>query len=197
MRKIVSNVLVYKLKKEDKMLDNFVKVADMPQEVIEKYKDQVPAELVQIWQEDGLGTFLDGYLKVINPDDYLELLQDSYFRGDVAFPMFVTAFGDIITWEKNEFVGIVKYNLQDCDIIIKSLKYFIQYLDNSYVTDNFELDLYRQAVAKHGQPAYDECFGFVPLLALGGFKDVAHLQKVKVLEHIYLMYQLTGGVFDD
>ena len=71
--------------------------------------DQVPAELVQIWQEDGLGTFLDGYLKVINPDDYLELLQDSYFRGDVAFPMFVTAFGDIVTWEKNAYVGIVQY----------------------------------------------------------------------------------------
>lgn len=46
MRKIVSNVLVYKLKKEENMLDNFIKVADMPQEVIEKYKDQVPAELV-------------------------------------------------------------------------------------------------------------------------------------------------------
>ena len=33
------------------MLDNFEKVADMPQEIIEKYKDQVPTELVQIWQE--------------------------------------------------------------------------------------------------------------------------------------------------
>ena len=42
------------------MLENFVKVADMPQEVIEKYKDQVPAELLQIWQEDDLGTILNG-----------------------------------------------------------------------------------------------------------------------------------------
>ena len=96
--------MMLKIKSEENMLENFIKVADMPQEVIEKYKDQVPAELLQIWQEDGLGTFLDGYLKVINPDDYLELLQDSYFRGDIAFPMFVTAFGDIITWEENEFV---------------------------------------------------------------------------------------------
>ena len=179
------------------MLENFIKVADMPQEVIEKYQNQVPAELLQIWQEDGLGPFLDGYLKVINPDDYLELLQDSYFRGDVAFPMFVTAFGDIITWEKNAYVGIVQYNIQDLDIICKGLDLFIRFLDNSYVTDNFELNLYRQAVAKHGQLAYDECFGFVPLLALGGFKDVDHMDKVKVLEHIYLMYQLTGGVMDD
>ena len=35
----------------------FIKVSDMPQEVIEKYKGQVPVELLQIWQEDGLGTF--------------------------------------------------------------------------------------------------------------------------------------------
>ena len=179
------------------MLENFIKVADMPQEVIEKYKGQVPAELLQIWQEDGLGTFLDGYLKVINPDDYLELLQDSYFRGDDAIPMFVTAFGDIITWEKNTYVGIVQYNIQDLDIICKGLDLFIRFLDNSYVTDNFELDLYRQAVLKHGALSYNQCFGFVPLLALGGVKDVDHMDKVKVLEHIYLMYQLTGGVMDD
>ena len=84
----------------------------------------------------------------------------------LLFPLFVTAFGDIITWEENEFVGIVKYNLQDCDIIIKSLKYFLQYLDNSYVTDNFELDLYRQAVSKHGALSYNQCFGFVPFLVM-------------------------------
>ena len=124
------------------MLKNFVKVADMPQEVIEKYKDQVPAELVQIWQEDGLGTFLDGYLKVINPDNYLELLQDSYFRGDVAFPMFVTAFGDVITWEENAYVGIVQYNIQDLDIICKGLDLFIQFLDNEYITKKLGVPVY-------------------------------------------------------
>lgn len=171
------------------MLENFIKETDMPQEVIEKYKDQVPAELVQIWQEDGLGTFLD---------DYLELLQDSYFRGGVAFPMFVTALGDIITWEENAYVGIVQYNIQDLDIMIKHMDRFIEYVDDEdFKDDYFDIPLYKKAVAKHGELAYDECFGFVPLLALGGSKDVEHMDKVKVLEHIYLMYQLTGGVFDD
>ena len=46
----------------------------------------------------------------------------------------------------------------------------------------------KKVVAKYGKLAYDECFGFVPLLALGGFKDVDHMDKVKVLEHIYLIY---------
>lgn len=180
------------------MLENFVKVADMPQEVIEKYKNQVPAELLQIWQEDGLGTFLDGYLKVINPDDYLELLQDSYFRGEISIPIFATAFGDIITWEKNEFLGIIKYKDGTFDIFLENLSLFIKFLpDKSFTDDYFDIPLYKKAVAKQGQLAYNECFGFVPLLALGGFKDVDHMDKVKVLEHIYLMYQLTGGVMDD
>ena len=180
------------------MLENFVKVADMPQEVIEKYKNQVPAELLQIWQEDGLGTFLDGYLKVINPDDYLELLQNSYFRGEISIPIFATAFGDIITWEKNEFLGIIKYKDGTFDIFLENLSLFIKFLpDKSFTDDYFDIPLYKKAVAKHGQLAYDECFGFVPLLALGGFKDVDHMDKVKVLEHIYLMYQLTGDVMDD
>ena len=55
----------------------------------------------------------------------------------------------------------------------------------------------QKAVSKLGELAYDQCFGFVPLLIFGGVKDVEHLDKLKTLEHIYLMYQLTGSVMDD
>lgn len=128
------------------MLENFVKVADMPKDVIEKYKNQVPAELLQIWQEDGLGTFLDGYLKVINPDDYLELLQDSYFRGEISIPIFATAFGDIITWEKNEFLGIIKYKDGTFDIFLENLSLFIKFLpDKSFTDDYFDIPLYKKS----------------------------------------------------
>ncbi|KXT78148.1 T6SS immunity protein Tdi1 domain-containing protein [Streptococcus sp. DD13] len=180
------------------MLKNFTKVADMPQEVIEKYKDQVPAELVQIWKEDGLGTFLDGYLKVINPDDYIDLLRDSYFMGHVAFPMFVTAFGDIIVCEEKQYLRMVKYKDGIFDTIFEKMPLFIKFVyDKDFSDDYFDLPLYHEAIEKYGLLDYTQCFGFVPLLALGGFKDVDHMDKVKVLEHIYLMYQLTGGVFDD
>ena len=33
------------------MLKDFNKIADMPQDVIDKYRDQVPSELLQIWQD--------------------------------------------------------------------------------------------------------------------------------------------------
>ncbi|MBM7643129.1 T6SS immunity protein Tdi1 domain-containing protein [Streptococcus loxodontisalivarius] len=177
------------------MLKDFHKVADMPQEIIEKYKDQIPVELLQIWGEDGIGTFLDGYLKVINPDDYLELVQTTYFRGEVSIPIFVTAFGDVITWEKREFLGIVKYKDGTFDIFLENMPMFLKFLsDKSFTDDYFELPLYQEAVEKHGQLDYNQCFGFVPLLALGGFKDTDHLDKVKIIEHIMLITQLAGNI---
>jgi len=41
---------------------------------------------------------------------------------------------------------------------------------------------------------YDECFGFVPLLPMGGKKDVDHLEKVNEKVHIELITQLLGKI---
>ena len=179
------------------MLNGFTRVAAMPQEVIEKYRDQIPSELVQIWEEDGLGTFLDGYLKVINPDDYLELVQETYFRGDISIPIFATAFGDIIVCEEKQYLRMVKYKDGSFDIFLEDFSFFMKFLpDESFRDDYFDLPLYYAAVERYGSLDYTQCFGFVPLLALGGFKDVKHLDKVKMYEHILLITQLIGPIGD-
>ena len=58
------------------MLRDFKKEKDMPEEVIERYRDLVPKEMIEIWKNYGLGSFLNGYLRVINPDDYKELVEE-------------------------------------------------------------------------------------------------------------------------
>ena len=176
------------------MIKDFVKVADMPKEVIEKYKSEVPVELIDIWENQGLGTFLNGYLKVINPDDYSELVRDSYFRGYISIPIFVTAFGDIISWEEKKYVVIIKYKNGSFNIMIKKFTHFLKFIDSNHITKHFDLPLYHEAIEKYGLLDYDQCFGFVPLLALGGFKDVDHLDKVKMYEHILLITTLVGKI---
>ena len=48
-------------------------------ETVKKYENKLPAELIGIWKEYGYCTMLDGYLRVIDPDDYKELIDDTYF----------------------------------------------------------------------------------------------------------------------
>ena len=99
------------------MLKDYVKFRDIDVSRIEQYKGRLPEELFDLWREFGLGTFYNGYLKAIDPNEYIELVQQSYFDGEVTIPIFATAFGDIITWEDNKYIGILKYRYQDSDII--------------------------------------------------------------------------------
>ncbi|MBP1326161.1 hypothetical protein JOF28_001393 [Leucobacter exalbidus] len=48
-------------------IKDFVSHAPVPAEIIAEYRDQVPAELVEVWEQYGYGTFGRGFLRVIDP----------------------------------------------------------------------------------------------------------------------------------
>ena len=179
------------------MLKDFKKEKEMPKEIIEKYKGQVPAdEVIEIWKNYGLGSFLNGYLRVINPDDYKELVEETYFRGKDSIPLFTTAFADVITWQENGFIDIVQYRYEDFEIMLKNMGYFLKfiYTEKTFTDDYFDLKLYEKAVKKYGELEYNQSFYFVPLLGLGGKKSVDNLDKGDTLTHIYLITELVGKV---
>jgi len=100
----------------------------------------------------------------------------------------VTAFGDIITWEKGKYVGIVEYRYGRNDIIVTGFDIFISLLsDESFLNDYLKIDFYKEAVGRFGELSYDECFGYVPILAIGGKETIDSLAKVKIKEHIALI----------
>ena len=178
------------------MLKDFKKKKDMPKEIIEKYKGQVPDEIIEIWKNYGLGSFLNGYLRVINPDDYKELVEETYFRRKESIPLFTTAFADVITWQKNRYIGIIFYKEEDFDIIDSGMDFFFTdiYTEDSLRNDFFDLKLYEKAVKKYGELEYNQSFCFVPLLGLGVKKSIDNLDKGDTLTHIYLITELVGKV---
>ena len=162
---------------------------------MESYEGKVPTGVIDIWRKYGFGTFYNGYMKVINPDDYKELLESSYFQGNVSIPIFATAFGDLITWEKNQFVGIVKYRYGENDVISSGFKFFIGDVTDGELDEEYlSIRQYNAALKKYGFLEYDECFGYVPLLALGGKESVNNLKKVKIREHIALITEMVGEI---
>ena len=114
------------------MLRDFKKEKEMPKEVIEKYRNLVPKEMIEIWEKYGLGSFMNGYLRVINLDDYKKLVEETYFRGNKAIPIFITAFADIVTWEENEFIGMIKYKTLDVNAVWEGMDNFFELLDNKF-----------------------------------------------------------------
>jgi len=168
-------------------------------EFLARYQDLVPAELLEVWKQYGFGTFCDGYLKIVNPDDYTDLLADTYQHNSTPAPslaaplvLFATAMGDLLIWERGYLV-LVDYRHGHTNSVGKNFKVlFRNFADEGYLKHDLHWEPYPAARERLGEPAFDECFGYVPLLALGGPEKVEHLQKVKLREHIAFIGQVVG-----
>ncbi len=177
------------------LFDSFAQDQAASQELCAKYGSTLPSALLNAWKQYGFGSLLNDYLKMINPDEYQVLLHDSYVLSSTAIPIFVTAFADFLTWENGRYIRIVKYKDGIFEGIASGFDFFWGDLaDGAFDARFFELAEYEAAVKKLGQLQLDECFGYTPLLGLGGSKKVDNLRKVKIKEHIDLIAQSVGKV---
>ncbi|MCM1090656.1 MAG: DUF1851 domain-containing protein [Butyrivibrio sp.] len=178
-------------------LKDFKKVADVSDEILLEYDGKLPEDIINLWKEYGFGSFLNDYLKVINPHEYQELVQESYYDGVNAIPMMTTGFGDIIIWKpKDDIITLLLYRYRNLKVLESGCDYFFDDLaeKDSVLNDRLKKKKYEQAVEKYGCLEYDECFGYVPLLGLGGKESIKNIQKVKIKEHIELITQTVGKI---
>ena len=112
-----------------------------------------------------------------------------------SIPLLVTALGDIIVWEDNAYFFILQYRYNNFSSLARGFKVFEKLLDETeYFFRKVQAKNFNEALQNLGTPAYDECFGYVPLLSLGGSEKPENLQKVKLREHLELMYQMQGSI---
>ncbi|PQZ49882.1 hypothetical protein CQZ94_26505 [Bacillus sp. MYb209] len=168
------------------------KVSDL---TIEKYTGKLPLEVIDIWKKYGFGSILQGYLKIINPDRLEELLEEVYVRYQEAIPLFVTSMGDIIVWEEERYLNLLNFRKNEVNVISAGFDFFLEDLsDENFLVEELSWFPYPNAIEKYGKPHFNECFGYVPLLGLGGSEKVENLQQVKLIEHIYLITQFMGPI---
>lgn len=179
----------------DKVFEKFKLNCKVSNEIINKYEGILPKEVLDVWEKYGFGTILDGYLKIVNPDEYMDVLDIAYDGQGVAIPIFVTGFGDILVLEEGRYIIAVKCKNGTISGIPGGFKYFWEDLENEDIDEiNDEFAKYKAAVAKLGELEYDECFGYTPLLGLGGSEKTENLEKVNTKVHIELITQLVGRI---
>lgn len=170
-----------------------------------EYIDKAPKELLALWQEVGLGCFDNGLFRIINPADYTDYvynyIEDRESQFEYLIPFMTSAFGDIFAWVKdirqNEeysiFINERKgyWNLITTDISLLFAHYIRikSYLEHYFAIKDSD---YLSLVKRLGTPKIDECFGYVPALALGGSKSLKNIQIVKMASYIELIAQAIG-----
>lgn len=179
------------------VMNDFTKAGDISTEIINQYAKQLPDVIIDIWKEYGVGSFCNDYLKMIIPDEYQDIVKESYYDGDNAIPVMTTGFGDIIVWKpKDDLILLLLYRYQDLKVLESGCTYFFEDLadQDSVLNDRLKKKKYDKAIEQHGCLAYDECFGYVPLLGAGGKESIKNIQKVKIKEYIGQITQVVGKI---
>ena len=177
------------------LFKNSVKHSDVPEEIIAKYQGIVSENIISLWREYGFCTTEDGYYKLVNPDDYADILGEIYDLDDDEDPVvvMVTGMADIIIYEIYDNHGQFIYidlRHQKCGGVGRDCIPARRLKTVDFRHTVLSWDLYEKAVEKFGTPAYEECFGYEPLLSLGGKEKLENLRKVNLSVHLDIVSQM-------
>ncbi len=133
----------------------------------------------------------DGYLKVINPDEYYDELNKVFSSYDKNIvPVFVTGMADIIAINNNKYFLYVNVRHQVCDIVGKKFELTMKRMKTEIYRETVLFwTPYKEAVEKYGSLKYEECFGYEPLLSLGGNESVENMKKLNFRIHLDIISQ--------
>lgn len=165
-------------------------------EFVQRYSKLLPIELLDIWQKFGWGIYMDGFLRIVNPEELNDFIEANVEVATPSIPFAVTAFGDVLLWLNDGYVECINFRKGYRDIVESGMNLFLNdtLLDFDYTMKELRAEQYVEAKKTLGIPAYDQCYGYVPLLALGGSERVANLQIVALQTHLELMAQVVGSL---
>lgn len=168
-----------------------------PAEVLERYKEIVPDELIDVWETHGFGTTVGGFVRFVDPGSLTDIVEETFVRSAGAVPIFSTALGDIGVLREGA-VELLKYRRGRVDILTVRPARLLTYLGSPMRrehADYLDWNPYPHAVEGLGIPSANQCFGFAPLLVLGGPEDPDNLTTVSLREHILLITQVAGPLY--
>ena len=176
---------------------------EVPPSSIDKYTNVLPKKLLEYWSEHGWAGYGKGIFWTVNPAEYNAVihpwLEASGFPDAYDYHVIARgAFGNFYLW-KQHTGNMLDINIRYARYLMSSQRFSSEDLDKEIKiffssmnpeNNNFD-DLFDQAFQKLGPLQPDEMYGFVPAIALGGPGTLNTLQKVKIIEHLTFLSQLS------
>ncbi|CAA0152777.1 conserved hypothetical protein [Tenacibaculum maritimum] len=192
--------------------DTYRKQNDVSKEIIGKYskmfKGYFPKEILWIWENMGFGIYENGYLQLVNPEDYDFVFRyiDKLLEPSIVFG--ITALGDLLLWEGNDNWTIapnegnraVLLNIRNFkeNMIGHNVDVYLNILinDEDDLLETYHAKPYLQIQNKLPKLEYGQCYGYVPALPLGGKKTTKNLQITDAKSYIDTIGQAVGKIIN-
>ena len=155
----------------------------------------LPAELVELLQQ-GQGNYMKGFLWIVNPQAFKEIVDEIYIPlSNPAICFARDAFGSLYIWEDNSVIYVdIIYSKQE--VVGRKISVFfdLKMTDSHFLSKKTAYDKFLEAKKLLGPVDEDECYGYFPLLGMGGADKIDNLKKVKFREYVSIVAQALGQI---
>ncbi|WP_122709555.1 GAD-like domain-containing protein [Pseudomonas viridiflava] len=175
----------------------------VPFSSIKRYEGKLPAQLLQYWESYGWCGYANGLFWNVNPQDYEPTLErwlvgTGFSELDKYYVIARSAFGQIYLWGEDTANSLSvssclsRYSYIPSVLSREKFDFGTRLSFSTMQPERNDVDhLFELALKKLGPLKADEMYGFVPALALGGPMELKNLQKVKTIEHLEFLSQLS------
>ncbi|MEE4718136.1 GAD-like domain-containing protein [Pseudomonas alliivorans] len=175
----------------------------VPSSSMKRYEGKLPAQLLQYWDDYGWCGHANGLFWTVNPQDYEPILKQwlagtKLSEHDIYHVIARSAFGQLYLWGEKTANSLSitsymsRYSYIPSALNAENVDFGVRLFFSTMQPERNDLDhLFESALKKLGSLEADEMYGFVPALALGGPMELKNLQKVKVIEHLEFLSQLS------
>jgi len=173
---------------------SFQPVQAIGEDTIARFAGQVPAAVVDLWRSQGAGFVGEhGFFRFVDPARAALMLEGVLGLPDGATVLFATALGDLVI-HVNGLYLVIKSRWGAIDLIQDtSVAQLIDAVEDAALLESvWEWQPYPEAAERDGVPGFEQCFGFVPLLALGGRATAENLRLSGLYEHLEVIAQMAG-----
>lgn len=195
-------------------MGDYIKHSDVSDKLIQKYTGILPEPILEVWRRTGFGIYEHGFIQFVDPEEWDFVFEYIDLINDPAIVFAITALGDLLIWEgmglggQGKHVNLVFVN--DCDdhVIGGTDPAFwlgIDFNVNRPEEEDEDFDYYMKVYraqnyikVKEILPPlkYGQCYGYAPLLALGGKKSWKSLQVVDAKTYVDMIGQAVGKIID-
>lgn len=143
----------------DQIMQNFEKKESVSEELIKKFQQSLAPDILNIWRNYGFGSIYNGFLKIINPMEYMDFVKETFFLGNESIPIMVTGTGEIIAWVKNKYIYMLDYKENTFECLASGFDFFWEDLDHQQVPFlSGKATEYVKILKQNGRLNYEECF---------------------------------------
>ncbi len=159
---------------------------------LQKYEKRLPAAVIAEWRRSGLCAWGEGLLRLTHPDQLAGIPQEWLDPKPKEGLVFLrTAFADLYFWDEGAVFSLDVHYGRVSQVTSDVELFFDAVLCDERVQErSLRRPIYREALKRLGPPADDECYAFVPALALGGTETAESVQRVKLREHLDILRQV-------